>query len=283
MLSLRSNKLHELPPAIGRLKGLVELNISQNKLQYLPYEILNLFSERSRLETFQIHPNMFYEPTTPQNEEGEASRGWKFNNRVTVGKSARQRRARSSTEYPAWKSHPRWKICYKARTEISYLDINGSHCKGPQLSNNTRSGQRSFPGKIPIVDVDDTPVPPTSRTLSRVPSLLEVALNACSKAPELPSLQSMLPDAHPEHFPSLLAYATVKKESGGSKCTVCNRNFIVPRTEWIEWWEIAKAEENTTLVSAASPLRQIENDRDAIEKMVPLMRRGCSWLCVSDR
>ena len=43
-------------------------------------------------------------------------------------------------------------------------------------------------------------------------------------------------------------------------------------------------------VSAASPLRQMErrvrqrqNDRDDLEKMVPLMRRGCSWRCVPEK
>jgi hypothetical protein len=33
------------------------------------------------------------------------------------------------------------------------------------------------------------------------------------------------------------------------------------------------------MASAASPLRQMENERDVLESMVPLMRRGCSWLC----
>jgi hypothetical protein len=92
----------------------------------------------------------------------------------------------------------------------------------------------------------------------------------------------MLPETHPEHFPGMLANVATKKESGGSKCTICNRNFIVARTEWIEWWEMAKAAANT-MASAASPLRQMENDRDVLEKMVPLIRRGCSWLCVPEK
>jgi len=91
----------------------------------------------------------------------------------------------------------------------------------------------------------------------------------------------MLPDPHPSYFPALLANVAAKKESGDTKCTICKRSFIIARTEWIEWWEISKAEE--TLASAASPLRQIQNERDIVERMVPLIRRGCSWLCVPQK
>ena len=80
-----------------------------------------------------------------------------------------------------------------------------------------------------------------------------------------------------------MADAAEKKESGGSKCTICARSFIIPRTEWIEWWEIAKVLEINSTASAASPLRQMENERDVLESMVPLMRRGCSWLCVPEK
>jgi hypothetical protein len=27
----------------------------------------------------------------------------------------------------------------------------------------------------------------------------------------------------------------------------------------------------------------MENERDVLESMVPLMRRGCSWLCVPEK
>ena len=91
----------------------------------------------------------------------------------------------------------------------------------------------------------------------------------------------MLPDPHPSYFPALLSNVMSKKESGDTNCTICTRNFVIARTEWIEWWEISKAEEN--LVSAASPLRQMENERDIVERMVPLIRRGCSWLCVPEK
>jgi hypothetical protein len=74
-----------------------------------------------------------------------------------------------------------------------------------------------------------------------------------------------------------------EQEGGDRKCTICSRPFIIPRTEWIEWWEISKSVAGAVVASAASPLGRMENMRDAFEKKVPLMRRGCSWLCVPER
>lgn len=285
VLSLRGNKIHELPPAIGRLHNLVELNVSQNSLQFLPYEILDLFSKSSHLERFQIHPNPFNPPKFPSAQLQELP---EEDIKCTVGSMTHSHphcealyEGFDNPERRSW--HPKWNICYKARTEISYININGSHCKGPTISSDTLFGPRKFSDGIPIADVDDTPVPPASRPLSRAPSLLEVALKACSKIHELPSLQSLLPDDHPQYFQSMLAEVATKKESGNSKCTICNRNFIVARTEWIEWWEITKLGNDTPMASAASPLGKMENNRDLLERMVPLIRRGCSWLCVPER
>lgn len=286
VLSLRSNRIYELPPAIGRLHNLTELNISQNRLQYLPFEILDLFSDTSHLQSFQIHPNLFHEPQYPavensgtHPEEGEVAEETVSGNsttprhRATYGVSPDERQR-------TW--HPQWRVSYRCRTEVRYLDINGAHIKGPTLSNHTLFGPRKFPSGVPIVGANDIPTPPTPRgnDISRVPSLLEVALNACSRTPHLPYLASELPEDCPESFSGLLALVAEKKESGGSKCTICKRNFIIPRTEWIEWWEITKAPENEGAVSAASPRKPVENERDVIESMVPLIRRGCSWLCV---
>jgi len=156
--------------------------------------------------------------------------------------------------------------------------------KGPSFPANTADSESSH-NKIPVASVDDAPEPPTPSgdKLSRAPSLLEVALSACAKAPQLPFLAAFLPEDSPSSLHELLAKAAEKKESGGSRCTICERNFIIPRTEWIEWWEIAKVLDHNAMASAASPLRQMENERDVLESMVPLMRRGCSWLCMPNK
>jgi hypothetical protein len=162
------------------------------------------------------------------------------------------------------------------------MDIRGSLVKGPSFPVNT-PGSDSTHNKIPVADFDDSPEPPTSGDrLSRAPSLLEVALAACAKTPQLPFLADFLPEHSPPSLHELLAITAEKKESGGSRCTICARSCIIPRTEWIERWEIAKVLESNSTASAASPLRQMENERDVLEKMVPSMRRGCSWLCVPE-
>ena len=285
VLSLRGNKLRELPSAIGRLHKLIELNISQNSLQYLPFEILDLFSDISRLQSFQIHPNLFHERLRPLRETIETGQDSPSNGPEN---KMRPRRGAICGILPphrrrSW--HPQWRISYRARTEIRYLDINGTHLKGPTLSNYTLFGPRKFPNGIPVADPNDVLTPPTPRGfgISRVPSLLELALRACSRTPELPYLVSELPEDGPEYFVGLLGLAVVKKESGASKCTICKRDFIIPRTEWIEWWQIAKAIDDAEAGDAASQPRKAENERDEAESMVPLMRRGCSWLCVPER
>lgn len=287
VLSLRGNQLYELPPSMGRLRNIVEINLSQNGLQYLPFEILDLFSGISRLEKFQIHPNPFHEPRYPpeekQEEPADGERPYKIGLSTPLRRPRRNAVCFNALQYTRRKSwNPQWRVCYKARTEVRYMKIDGSHCLGPIFSNKNSSDPQKFSNGIPVAGSNYIPVPPRCNTISRAPSLLEVALRACSKTTELPTLTEKLPYESPAHFPDLLAYATNKKESGGSKCTICQRSFVIPRTEWIEWWEISKAVEPPSMASAASPLRQMENERDFIEKMVPLIRRGCSWLCVPE-
>jgi hypothetical protein len=277
VLSLRANQLRELPPSVGRLRNIMELNISQNGLQYLPYEILDLFSEQSRLEKFQMHPNPFQEPRFPP-EVTEKPARLEREFKLGSGNHPRLARRRAIAHFrQSWHCH--WRVRYRARTEVRFLTTNGSHWQGPTLFNNTSSGPQKFSNGIPIAADDYVPIPPKSSSISRAPSLLEVALRGCSKTIELPHLDKILPHNHPAHFPALLARAVAKKESGGSRCTICRRSFIIPRTEWLEWWEIARNVE-LSIATAATPLGQLENSRGAVEKMVPLIRRGCSWLCM---
>ncbi|KUJ13776.1 uncharacterized protein LY89DRAFT_590708 [Mollisia scopiformis] len=280
VLSLRGNQFEELPPGIGKLSSLKELNLSQNSLRCLPFEILELFSDTSRLNSLNLHPNPFYQPEVPPNPEDDRQEE-ESQYKIGLGNRGRTRPRRGAVcgvspvqRRRSW--HSQWSVTYQVRTEVRYLDINGTRLKGPDFSKDT--------ARIPVADVNDTPQAPTSRGdyKSRAPSLLEVALNACSRTSQLPLLPSYLPEDSPPVLIDLLTFAVSKKDSGGSKCTTCGRNFIVPRTEWIEWWEIAKVLDRNGMASAASPLRQMENERDVLESMVPLMRRGCSWLCVPE-
>lgn len=277
-LSLRNNSFRELPPAIGHLHNLKELNIANNRLRYLPFEILELFSTTSRLEDLRLHPNPFFElPHTHSDESPESEP----DETRTPSRSQRSAIPLPAT-IPAVDLHdwnPGWTVTYKARTEVRYLESNGKFLKGPNFSGSDDLDPESGSSAL-LEAVSDTPTPPEPRGNfnSRAPSLLEVALKACSQSPQLPNLASLLHEECPEYLFGLMADLEAKKESGGSKCTICRRNFFMPRTEWIEWWDITKILDDRAMaaMAAASPL----NKRDIVERVIPLMRRGCSWLCV---
>lgn len=281
-LSLRDNCIQELPPNIGKLSKLRELNLAQNNLRFLPFEILDLFLDTARLDRLLLHPNPFYEPEYPEDEQiGEAPT---VQYKIGLGRREVLRPRRSLTCFVSpQQTRPwnrKWQITYQARSEVNFIDIIGRTVKGPSLS--MAESDVSF--SIPVAQDGDTPTPPSSggNLLSRAPSLLEVALNSCMKTPQLPFLSSYLPEDSPPYLSTLLNKGIEKKECEGSKCTICNRDFIIARTEWIEWWEFTKKTEPTNM-SAASPLRQMENERDVVESRVPLVRRGCSWLCVPEK
>ncbi|KAK6580527.1 hypothetical protein PZA11_006763 [Diplocarpon coronariae] len=285
-LTLRNNELLEVPPSIGKLKNLHELNLSQNGLRYLPYEILDLLTTDCHLASLHLHPNKFHEAQFPpinDAEVGEVQYQMGLRNRT-------RRHPIQNTAAQAYITKPlgvhwsqKWRVNFQARTDIRYLDITGKLVKGPIFPACEEDSQASS-HMIPVVDVEDTPQHPISPgvEISHAPSLVEVALNACSRNPKLPYFADMLDEEMtPPYMYKILTDALMKKESGGSQCTICKRNFVLPRTEWIEWWEIAKnVDTEYRLPSTASPLRQMENDRDILESMVPLIRRGCSWLCV---
>lgn len=277
-LSLRANQLHELPPGIGNLTKLKELNLSQNGLRYLPYEILDLLSKTARLQSLHLHPNIFHEPIIPVGETVEEA---EVQYKIGLSRPVREPRGPDLiSELHRRDCHEPWKVTYQARTEVRFFDIGGRLLKGPEFPKIEQRG--SMPFQLAVASEDDCPEPPKPRGngISHAPSLLEVALLACGRSPQLSQLASYLPQDSPEYMHQALVMVEEKKESGGSKCTICKRNFIIARTEWIEFWEIAKITEHQQ-ASAASPLRQME--RDALESKVPLIRRGCSWLCLPEQ
>ncbi|EKD16456.1 leucine Rich Repeat family protein [Drepanopeziza brunnea f. sp. 'multigermtubi' MB_m1] len=285
-LTVRNNELGELPPGIGKLKNLHELNLSQNGLRYLPYEILDLLKYDCDLNTLILHPNCFYEPQLPNTRAPDVEEH--LQKKIGLGNRVRKHPLQSTAVYVTqflgthWNKN--WKAEFRARTDIRYLDITGKLLKGPILPNSEDETSQSVTHSIPIADIEDVPRPPISRGSepSRAPSLIEVSLAACSKTPQLPYLKDFLPEDSPPYLHNLLADAAAKKESGGSQCTVCKRNFVLARTEWIEWWKISKLEFKE-FSAPGEALRGVENDRDVVESMVPLMRRGCSWLCVPEK
>jgi Leucine-rich repeat (LRR) protein len=287
-LSLRNNRLVELPAAVGKLRRLTELNVANNYLHHLPYEILELVLDKSKLVCLNIHPNPFYVPIYP-----EAKNAVEPDSHLTKDPDilpAIPRSAIPVKDTRVW--NQRWIVEYKCRSQVRFFDKAGALVKGPAFPRDdslftSRSQVRVFYGdlEIPKAPPGDTAEPPTlsplvnGREISRVPSLLEIAVKAWSKAPPLPDFDYWCEEA-PEGLPRLLGDAKILREmeAGDRKCTICYRAFVIPRTEWIEWWEIAWKEPT----GAPSPFQILENARDLMERVVPLMRRGCSWKCVPE-
>ncbi len=289
VLSLRSNLLVDLPSAIGRLHRLVELNVANNNLHFLPYEILDLLSHSSNLHSLQIHPNPFYEPEYDETKRKRSPYPPDLRDGV-IAESGRPGAVSPIMPEP----HARWNTKYKIRSHVRFLNIDGRLLKGPNFPRyqslfTSPPPQRNAPdyshyfggtNLIPVAPADDIPEPP--KPSSKAPSLLEVAISAWSRYPELLDVASWLGYDPPERLARIIEDAKVLRETEAEsrQCTICKRLFVISRTEWIEWWQMSKVQESRALASAASPLRQMENRRDEVESMVPLMRRGCSWECL---
>jgi hypothetical protein len=302
VLSLRSNLLVELPSAIGKLRRLVELNIANNNLHFLPYEILQIFSEPSKLHSLTWHPNPFYEPDIPEATPYKGGEPYPPDLRDGV-LSQTGRPGAVSSGLP--ESSPKWNVKYKFRSEVRFMHIDGTLAKGPSFPRDqslfSASGHQHNPlsysygfGRTNVIKPaasGDMPEPPRVSSflkggrVSKAPSLLEVALQAWSQSSGLPNFNDWLGDEPPERLARILEDAKVLKEmeADSRKCTICQRQFVIPRTEWLEWWQISKAQKNRQSASAASPLRLMGNRRDQVESMVPLIRRGCSWRCLPDK
>lgn len=105
---------------------------------------------------------------------------------------------------------------------------------------------------------------------SRAPSLREVALLAFTKSPVLDQISESDMECCPPLVTPLLRQAKEVRKIGGRVCSVCDREFVIARTEWIEWWDCSSHE--TGLESPRIPGERL--------RPLPFRRLGCSWGCV---
>ena len=74
---------------------------------------------------------------------------------------------------------------------------------------------------------------PPAEERTRVPSLLELVLRKCYNSPQLSQLPLLLPeDVGVAYLIRLLKQTFWITKAGGRQCSVCGREYIVPRTEW---------------------------------------------------
>lgn len=292
VLSLRINKLTGISPAIANLKNLKELNLATNKLRWLPWELLRLVLPNGNLTRLNISHNPFvkglcdYEefqfPTDPEKmqhhldglktalEEGEIEPEAKEQFTWTVKLHEillqRMREHASSTAQnsvnapiPPWKQAP----VFIASTTVARMEFDGSMQRGsPQRPSSTPHNVTRFP----VPSVGHTPVDDLSASSSRVPSLFELSLRSASRAVSHPELlRDLLPHDTPAHVTHALDAMAKVQQDGGHRCSVCSKEYILPRAEWIEYWHYVP----DSLVCSAN------------DAFLPFLRRACSLGCAA--
>ncbi|GAO14035.1 uncharacterized protein UV8b_01877 [Ustilaginoidea virens] len=251
VLSLRGNKLTEIPPGIARLPNLKQINVSQNRLRCLPAELVDLFDQK--LAELVLHPNPFYEPET------------KFHFGFGI-------RYASATEATT-PTHDRLQALYLGRSPLQVSNSLGhvlSAFKFPSFDEPA--------AKVAVIcdtegEAEPGAEPPRFPRPSNVPSLLEMAARSCYSTAELGALPSHIPDGL-SHLRALLGKAARQKYSGGSACSRCRKTVVAPPLEWLEWREISACGHLRNGTVAVVPLSLADNER-----VVPFARRGCSWKC----
>ncbi|KAI1506065.1 hypothetical protein F5X99DRAFT_404613 [Biscogniauxia marginata] len=310
VLSLRNTKITELPPSIGNLHNLQSLNLSLNRLRYLPAELLDLIKYPGKLEHLSIHPNPFYQPDSLSelpDIEGEVAKEldgmFTLIHESSVSGNATDR-FWISTDYgsPGATKQPLindtdffgWQAMILGRSPVQYNDSRGFVLSRFQLPQQERCGSDSPVSKqqasvtIQIEDLNSPPAPArphrdqvtSSTEQSRVFSLFELALQSCCRTGQLAKLPSYLPPQAPPHFAKILDRIDEQSDEnanlGDVPCSVCKRRVTVPTAQWIEWWDLS-----ISAMNQKGPRKsRIPLSSHQDERAVPFLRRGCSWRCV---
>lgn len=264
MLSLRGNGLREVPPGIGQLPNLKVLNLSQNALNHLSYELAELLMNSKNISELYLHPNPFWQPE----------------NLSTIAESA----IGELGEREMLQRFEGHRFCggLAARSPVQLSYSNGVVHSGFRLEP-ISPDSRLVPTEQGLYGDLKGDIQPSASTQlkdtssSRVPTLFELALRTCYQTSQLEQLPDMLPMDSPPHLRELLLEAMSQREMGGLACTVCRRPMVVPRTAWIEWWHLCHS---SSLPSDAGGVSVTPLSHDADERLVPFLRRGCSWKCI---
>lgn len=272
VLSLRANRLTEIPPVILKMRNLTELTLSSNSLRYLPMELLELVHKPwCKLTFLRLFPNPFCQPQNQDRTpyEWHPKPGFHMGNRWLS----------KSTNVQGFEA------MYRQRTPVQFMDTRHRVHGGPIYSAFRMDAGGLY---LPIEDSSLEPEFPTSKTTKQVLdptkrfSLVEIMLQKMLQHPALD------PDTWREVplVPDLidkLEEMEKQRETGDLRCTVCLRNFVIAKAQWVEWWEVFSQRATPGVPPYSSdypPSEPLTSNPE--ERLVPFLRQACSWNCVKD-
>ncbi|KAJ5773631.1 Leucine-rich repeat typical subtype [Penicillium paradoxum] len=249
VLSLRNNKLTEIPSTIHRLAELEVLNLSVNRLTYLPWELLTL-TQQGELKHLTVRPNPLLSI-----EEAQIAEWHRSNNKQNETEDDEDATPFSPLQFQEQDSAPGegWTPIHVATGPTTYMDMEG-------IPTEHSSCRNTFTFPTEGARVNDAP------------SLRELALRAVTKLPYLEQTTDEELAEFPPLIVPLLRQAREVRLAGGQFCSVCRQEYVIPRTEWTEWWDITPCENGMKLPRCPG------------EKLRPLpfKRFGCSLSCVPE-
>lgn len=275
-LVLRDNRIDELPPHISQLRNLQELDLSLNKLQYLPFELLQVLAPHGKLEHLTTLGNPFLERVSqsryrklderivftsstqdiyPRLQSCSDPEALVWHIRYIESMETFLDAVESnyttgmvSADERVFGHHPAARIAadspssrYIARTLVSYFDQAGQLVKGSPTP--PTSCANEFPiiletnegaFGVPSNKIFAPPAP------SCIPSLLTKSINTALSNISVEESRERLGDPVPFDAAAIFARAALNDADAGfgyfRQCHVCQKDYIVARAEWIEFW-----------------------------------------------
>jgi hypothetical protein len=269
VLSLRSNFLTEISPSIGRLRNLHELNVAGNQLPFLPFELLALVE--NKLVQLSLSPNPFVQPlplpasTMLRNVPSKVNDCLRELQRLRKhcpdldmtepSYEALLHRLYASRLYTASRG-TRTTSTYVASSSPSFFEIDGSVVR-PRFRAYTAWSTPDYSASF------QRPSPP-STVRSAAPSLFELSARACARSQYVGQLSTLLPEDASPPVNTAISKVIESREVGMQHCSVCSRQFLVPRAQWVDYYHVGHGSE---MCSQSEMFR-------------PFVRRSCSWVCV---
>ncbi|KAE8371610.1 hypothetical protein BDV26DRAFT_286630 [Aspergillus bertholletiae] len=208
VLSLRYNKLTEIPPAIRKLTLLQEVNLAVNRLECLPWELLWLI-KKGDLKHMVVRPNPLMQIHQAEIAQWHSPAG-------TEPDSPEGTLKLRDYEGPA--PEEAWAPIHVATGPVRRFNMEGMPVDAPASASQ--------------------PAPQESR----VPSLREASLLACTRSVFFDQVSDDEMADYPGLILRLLRQAKDVWSGGGRSCSVCHRSFVIARTQWIEWWDCSTYE-----------------------------------------